>query len=433
MTRLYLRFYLAVLASITVLAVAAGVLWREFAEHSPRAVHVEMMIQGAENFLPAAEAPPEIQADALHRLNRRGRADLALFAADGRPIAQAGAPLPFPDLKRPEGNWLDGRRGPPAWSQALSDGRFLVIRPRPPRHPPGGGLLVTLGILAVAVAIGAYPVVRRLTRRLERLQGAVESLGRGDLRARVPVEGRDEIARLATSFNDAAARIEQLMTAHRLLLANASHELRTPLARVRMGIELLAGEAGQTANSGRKAALERDIAELDALIDEILLSSRLDTAPRLEATEALDLLALAAEETARYPDCAVSGQSVMIYGDNRLLRRLVRNLLENARRHGRPPVELSVWSHGRSAMLRVTDHGPGIPAGEQQAVFRPFHQVGGRKREGTGLGLALVKQIAELHGGDAVVDTTIGKGASVIITLPFVPPPGIAPNATIAC
>src|SRR5205807_5339212 len=125
------------------------------------------------------------------------------------------------------------------WSVRLPDGRWLVGRiPTRHRHP-ALALVGFLGAIALAVGLGAFPVVRRLTRRLERLQAGVESLGAGDLSARVKVEGRDEVAHLAASFNGAAARIENLVGAHKMLLANASHELRTPLARIRLGIELL--------------------------------------------------------------------------------------------------------------------------------------------------------------------------------------------------
>ena len=112
------------------------------------------------------------------------------------------------------------------------------MRPHLPRRHPAFGIVLFLGVIALVVALTAYPVVRGLTRRLERLQGAVETLGSGDLRRGAKVEGRDEVARLAESFNRAAARIEELVGAHRLLLANASHELRTPLSRIRLGLEL---------------------------------------------------------------------------------------------------------------------------------------------------------------------------------------------------
>ena len=163
--------------------------------------------------------------------------DLALFSEHGVRIAAAGRPLP-PPPRDGGGAWLFGPAGP-AWSFRLPDERWLVVRaPGRHRHPAVGLVLLLAGV-ALAVALCAYPVVRGLTRRLERLQVGVETLGAGNLAARVTVEGRDEVARLAESFNRSAARIEELMGAHRMLLANASHELRTPLARIRLGIELL--------------------------------------------------------------------------------------------------------------------------------------------------------------------------------------------------
>src|SRR5262249_60180490 len=124
-------------------------------------------------------------------------------------------------------------------------------------------------------SICAYRVGGGLPRRLERLQTGVETLGAGQLSARVQVEGRDEVARLAASFNRAAARIEDLVGAHRMLLANASHELRTPLSRLRLGLELYE----QRPDPKLKAELARDVAELDLLIDEILLARPRDAPP----------------------------------------------------------------------------------------------------------------------------------------------------------
>jgi signal transduction histidine kinase len=201
------------------------------------------------------------------------------------------------------------------------------------------------------------------------------------------VQGRDEVAALAESFNSAAARIEALVAAHKSLLANASHELRTPLARIRMGTEL------------KKDAkeIERDIAELDALIDEILLASRLDAAPPL-AKEEVDLLGLAAEECARYENASLEGDHVTVSGDARLLRRLMRNLIENAFRHGKPPVFVFISKN----KIQVRDAGPPIPDAERERLFEPFHRRPGSVRaSGYGLGLSIVRQIARQHGGDA--------------------------------
>lgn len=168
---------------------------------------------------------------------------------------------------------------------------------------PGRNFHIVLTLVALVIGLAAYPIVRHISRRLERLQHGVELLGAGDLSARIAVEGHDEVARLARSFNLAAGRIELLVKANRALLANASHELRTPLARIRLAVELLKDSADRK----RRMGLEQDIAELDWLVDEILLASRLDAVTdRIDAQE-VDLLALAAEECARYDGAQLEG------------------------------------------------------------------------------------------------------------------------------
>jgi signal transduction histidine kinase len=229
------------------------------------------------------------------------------------------------------------------------------------------------------------------------------------------VEGKDEVAMLAASFNRAAARIEDLVGSHKLLLANASHELRTPLSRVRLGVEFLKEQA----DPKRKADLERDIAELDALIDEILLSSRLDAVKGLDRREEIDLLALAAEEAARYDHCIVCGAPVTLHGDRALLRRMMRNLIENAGRHGAPPIEIRVGPEGSQAGVTVSDGGPGVAAGDRERVFTPFFRMpGSDRRSGAGLGLTLVRQIARQHGGDAQWVGTAERPSTVRVLLP---------------
>jgi signal transduction histidine kinase len=412
MRRLYLKIYLTIIASLVLVVLIAGGMWRFGGGHSPAAQAFEMAGELAGSALPPAGAAQAAQQQAIEDLARRLGTDLALFSERGARIAAAGRPLPAPPPAG-EGGWLYGPGGP-AWSFRLPDRRWIIAR-APVRHRhPAIGLILVLGGVAAAVAIGAYPFVRGLTRRLERLQTGVETLGAGNLSARVDVEGKDEVARLAESFNRSAARIEELVGAHRMLLANASHELRTPLSRIRLALELLQ----ETKDEKYKAAIEQNIAELDAMIDEILLASRLEATQKPQMTENVDLLALAAEEGARYDGCAVEGEAVTVRGERRLLARLVRNLIENAQRHGAPPLRVLVRRDYNTAVLEVMDAGAGIPETERERVFSPFHRLRGDS-QGAGLGLALVRQIARLHGGDAVVAARPDSPSCLRVTLPL--------------
>jgi signal transduction histidine kinase len=262
-------------------------------------------------------------------------------------------------------------------------------------------VLLPVGIMALVLAAGAYPVARRLAGRLERLRTRVDALGGGDLAARVEVEGRDEVAELAASFNRAAERIEELVAAQKRLLAAASHELRSPLARLRMAVELLPAD-GRPELRNR---IYREIAELDALVGELLLACRLDATAGEPQRQQVDLLGLVAEEAA-CDGATVAGEPVVVPGDPRLLRSLVRNLLDNARRHGGASgVEASVVRLApRLARLSVADRGPGVADAERERIFEPFYRPAGTAEGdsgGVGMGLALVRQIARHHGGDA--------------------------------
>ena len=410
MRRLYIQVYLTIVVSLVLVVLTAGLLWHFVAGFGPFGQQFEVAGEVIAELVPPANAPPQAQQQAIEHLAERLGADLALFSRANEPLAAAGRPLPAPSRDGRSGGWMRTAAGP-AVSIPLPDGRRLVAR-LPSRQRPSALILAAfLGAIALVVALGARPVVRRLTGRLERLQRGVESLGAGDLAARVKVEGRDEVARLAQSFNQAAARIESLVNAHKMLLANASHELRTPLARIRLGLELVA------AHPERKAELERDITELDQLVDEILLLSRLDATEQLDTREDVDLAALAAEECARYDDCGLEAKPVMISGDPMLLRRMIRNLIENAKLHGKPPIEVTVGKQDDRVVLNVLDHGSVIVEEARERLFSTFYRIPGRcGTKGAGLGLALVRQIARRHGGDVAYNPE--RGSSFTVTLP---------------
>ncbi len=414
MRRLYLQIYLSVVGILLLFTLLISVAWLV----APRSEEEVRLFEGigavVSELLPGPERPvAELQAS-LERLGERLSADLGVWNVDGELLASVGEPLPAPGPDRTAGGMIRARGPGPSVAVRLPDGRWLIARQM--HHGRAHGWLAGFALLALVSAVGAYPVVRRITRRLERLQTRVDELGAGDLATRVQVEGNDEVAELARSFNRAAARIERLVNAQRTLLASASHELRTPLTRIRVAIELLGGDE----RPELRERVSRDIAELDELIGELLLASRLARLEELEQVSEVDLLALVAEEGAR-TGADVAGEPVRIQGDPRMLRRLVRNLLENARRHAaESPVEASVVALGEAgARLRVADRGPGIPEAERERVFEPFYRPPGTREsaEGVGLGLALVRQIARHHAGDARCLARDGGGTCLEVDL----------------
>lgn len=420
-SRLFWKVYLTIIASLALVVVAGFVLfrlgagedgfgWSERREHFVR------------TYFSAPLDPAGLQAD-LDRLADALRLDIAVYDAGGSLIARGGAAFP-PDLEdlRRRGRLERGY----LLAGALDDGAFVVVRF--PETADGAGSrnpLLPIGGAAIVIGLAAYPLVRSLTRRLERLRDGVGRWGDEARLPRVAVEGRDEIAALATGFNLAAERIERLIAAHRDLLANASHELRSPLARLRLAVE----RQSERPSEALRAEIVRNLAEIDELVEEILLASRLESLEGLDHREPVDLLGLAAEEAAfagpPESEIVVSGACPPVSGDPRLLRRLIRNLVLNAVRHGAPPVEISVTAEGGEAVVRVRDHGPGVATGVGERVFEPFFRPAQASEAsgGWGLGLSLARQIAEKHGGRIGLRAPEGPGAAFEARLPLDPAP----------
>ncbi len=411
MRHLYIQIYVALVAILILFGVLVFATWLLLPPSEER----ERLMTGSaavlSDLLPAKDRPMTEAQAALDRLYDQLGVDLSLYAADAKLLAAAGEVIPAPDLSDKASGWIHGKGNGPRIALHLADGRWLIVRTH---HDRGASWLAMLILLAIAVAIGAYPIVRRITRRLERLQKRVDQLGAGELSARVEVQGNDEVAQLARSFNRAADRVEKLVEAQRAILAGASHELRTPLTRIRMGLELLAGDD----RSELRARIGRDNRELDELIEELLLASRLRAGESLESSEAVELLALSAEEGARV-DAHVSGTPTTVQGDTRTLRRMLRNLFENAQRHGQgAPVDATVEMTGTGlARIVVSDAGPGVPEAERERIFTPFYRASGVSEGGSGLGLALVREIARRHGGDARYLPREGGGSCFEVTL----------------
>ncbi|MDO9235732.1 MAG: HAMP domain-containing sensor histidine kinase [Aquabacterium sp.] len=457
MKSLALRIYLTVVAVLLVFALVSGLLAQHNMAHerhevqSQAAWHERAAAWGEliENSLPPVAAPKDEQARALLDWAERLRMPMALDDVNGVRIATSD--LLTERLQRnPE---VRGHMQ----KTVLSDGRTLwvvrpgAMRPRmgqgdmgPPQPPPQApraqpwltsvawmmpgwlvhgapALLLCLVVLFIAVALVAWPVSNRLTRQLQALRTGVEAFGSGQLQYRVAVEGRDEVAVLAQSFNEAAQRIEDLVQSNRDLLANASHELRSPLARLKMAVSIM-GDMPPERAAQLKDEIHQDIAELDALVEEVLLASRLEARSGL-AHEPVDLLGLVTEEASRVGAevlVAEGGFTQPYQADDRLLRRAVRNLLENARRYGGSDIVLSLDETAGHIELSVSDRGPGVPHDQRERIFEPFYRLPGHAEHagGVGLGLSLVRQIAKRHGGEVRCEARQGGGSRFVITLP---------------
>ncbi len=470
MKSLYLRVWLTVVVVLALFALGSGWLaQRHVQQERERLIQqsaaagfgdrARAMAELIGQALPDADEDHAQQAAALRQWSERLRMPLALDDVMGRRIASSasferrlaeGAAAPPLAVPLEDGRTLWMLRGPrPGGERRGAGGPAGFDRPVPP--PPGwdvswvaafdpmrtgSGLVAVLAALFLAVAVGAYPVVRRLTRRLENLQRGVERFGSGSLAHRVDDAGRDEVAQLAASFNRAAERIESLVQSHSRLVANASHELRSPLARLKVALGLLQDSQEESTRARLRQEINHNLRELDALVEELLLSSRLQA----QATQVqghgerphhtFDLLATVAEEAARAgAELTHTDGRTPVLGEERLLRRALRNLLENARRYGQGAVEVEIHHRNTSgtpmAEVHVLDRGPGVPAHEAQRIFEPFYRLPGHAESegGVGLGLSLVLQIAQHHGGQAEVQPREGGGSCFILRVPLQPAP----------
>lgn len=417
MRKLYFQIYLGVIASLALLVVLAGALWHFQGADSPQNQMFQTVRDVIMLALPAADAPPEQQQAVLERLARPALPRISLYSAEHHLLAHTGPALMPPAPDAPDNEWLHRPGHESAWAMHLPDGRWLLAQPPHDRPRPPLPIFMMLALIGLVVAVVAYPMTRRMTKRLEGLKQAVEALGAGDFKTRVETRGCDEVSSLAHSFNQAAERIESLLAAHKQLLANASHELRSPLTRIRLALEMQA----ERPVPELQAEVRQNIAELDQLIEEILLASRLDATREPLHADNVDMAALLAEECARSAaNC--EALPLNLTGDERLLRRLLRNLLENARRHGGDEVSASLSLDAGQAVIRVCDNGKGIAAEERERIFEPFYRpAGSREKEGSyGLGLALVRQIAERHGGKVCCLPGAAGGACFEVRLPLV-------------
>ena len=272
----------------------------------------------------------------------------------------------------------------------------------------GGGILVAVG-LGLGVSGAALAPVRRLTTATERVTAT------GSLSERIEAGGRDELSRLAASFNAMLGALEESTRARRQLVADASHELRTPLTSLRTNIEVLASD--RALPPGERERLLTDVVEqlgeMTTLIAELIELARGEQHPAQAENVRLDLIAADAVERTRRnsPEITVSAdlQESVVHGVPATIERALANLLDNAAKWSPPGGEIEIAV--RDGEVTVRDHGPGIDEEDLPYVFDRFYRArSARVLPGSGLGLAIVRQVAEAHGGEVAAERAEGGG-----------------------
>jgi two-component system sensor histidine kinase MprB len=278
----------------------------------------------------------------------------------------------------------------------------------------GVGVAAVLGLVVSGAALAP---VRRLTETAERVSET------GDLSQRIDVDGRDELSRLATSFNTMLAALEDSTRAQRQLVADASHELRTPLTSLRTNIEVLAGDRGVLPDEERGRLISdvvEQLEEMTTLIAELIELARAEQQTAKPEHVRLDLLTADALERARrnQPGVAFTAEleETVVYGVPATIERAIGNLLDNAAKWSPPGAAVEV--EGRDGYVSVRDHGPGIADEDLPYIFDRFYRArSARGMLGSGLGLAIVRQVAEAHGGEVVAEHAEGGGTRMTLRL----------------
>lgn len=284
-------------------------------------------------------------------------------------------------------------------------------------------------LVTTAVALILWRWTRPLWRDLEALEAATARVGQGDFGVRADVPRSSMLEPIATAFNGMAGRVQALLQSHRDLEHGVAHELRTPLAQLKFDLELARTTASPAEREQRFDAMQRDVVELEELVNELLVLANLREAPpyrprEVPAGELVDELLRRAHDEMR-----AAGRAIAIEGprhvpdslvcDAKYLSRALANVLRNAVRYARSRVAVTVERAGARTTISIDDDGPGVPPQERERLFEPFTRLeGSRGRDsgGVGLGLAIVRSVAEWHGGEARISDSPLGGARVSIS-----------------
>jgi signal transduction histidine kinase len=290
-------------------------------------------------------------------------------------------------------------------------------------------LAVAIPFAVVVLAGLIWWLVGRTLRPVEAIRHQVAGITGTSLYTRVPEpDSNDEIQRLAHTMNAMLDRVEQASASQRRFVADASHELRSPLTRIRSELEVdLAHPDSADAAATHRSVLE-EVEHMQRLVDDLLVLARHDNQPSMPAlTSVVDLDDIVLDEIRRHADASVeidagAVSAAQVSGNPAHLARLVRNLIDNAIRHARMTVTVSLAEHQTTAILTITDDGPGIPTADQERVFERFTRLDFARASadgGSGLGLAIARAIVADHHGTIAFDPHHDRGARVVVQLPI--------------
>jgi two-component system sensor histidine kinase CpxA len=289
-----------------------------------------------------------------------------------------------------------------------------------------------LMIFTLAGGIFSYFISRHLTKPLYKLGAAASGIAEGRLDTRVDpslLNRRDEIAGLARNFDRMAERIEALVNGQRALLGDVSHELRSPLSRLLVALSLVKqGTPEETGENLERIGLEAR--RLDTLIGQLLSLTRIDTGVDRGSPVSFDLTNLVQEVAndgdfearARHRSVVIKqADSCTTQGFEELLRSAVENVVRNAIRHTAEGTAVEIWLQRRDAhaLLRVRDHGPGVPENLLPEIFLPFRRAPNGNSDGAGLGLAIAERAVAVHRGNIRAMNAPEGGLMVEINLPL--------------
>ena len=288
---------------------------------------------------------------------------------------------------------------------------------------------IILGLVSLALCAILYRWARPMWRDLEAMKAATARVGAGDFAVRADVRRSSLLEPIATGFNGMAERVQALLQSHRDLEQGVAHELRTPLAQLKFDLELARTSENAGDREARFAAMERDVTDLEELVNELLVLANLREAPPYQP-RALPAREVVGEVIRRaHEEMRATGRNIAIEPprnlpetitcDGKYMSRALVNVLRNALRYANERVAVTVEKAGGRTVISVDDDGPGVPPEERERLFDPFTRVeGSRGREsgGVGLGLAIVKSVAEWHGGEARISDSPLGGARVSIS-----------------